>query len=212
MTQYLYIHGFCSSSQSKKAQFFKNKFKELNIDLNIPDLNLGDFSNITLTKQLEYLSNIINKNDDEVIIIGSSLGGYLATIMANKFSKITKLICLASAFKFIENFDSQISNYLPMWESKKKLEFFHYGYNKKTDLNYDFYLDLVNYRKLNTNIQIPSLIIHGIQDETIPIKYAREYNLANIKSILVEINDDHSLVLNLDYIWDRIKEFIFLIN
>ena len=55
MTEFIYLHGFASSPSSKKATAFKNKFKEMGISLEIPDLEGGDFENMTLTRQMNIL-------------------------------------------------------------------------------------------------------------------------------------------------------------
>ena len=43
---YIYLHGFASSSQSFKAQKFQELFATKNIPLIIPDLNQNDFYNL----------------------------------------------------------------------------------------------------------------------------------------------------------------------
>ena len=50
---YIYLHGFASSSQSFKAQKFQELFATKNIPLIIPDLNQNDFYNLTLTRQIK---------------------------------------------------------------------------------------------------------------------------------------------------------------
>jgi predicted esterase YcpF (UPF0227 family) len=57
---YIYLHGFASSPQSAKAKYIKNCFSSLNINLKIPDLNEGDFSRLTLTRQLQQVTAEIN--------------------------------------------------------------------------------------------------------------------------------------------------------
>ncbi len=51
---YIYLHGFASSPSSTKAQYLRARFASLQINLNIPDLNQGDFSHLTLTRQLQF--------------------------------------------------------------------------------------------------------------------------------------------------------------
>ena len=83
MTEFIYLHGFASSPSSKKATAFKNKFKEIGISLEIPDLEGGDFENMTLTRQMNVLSKCLDQSQDkEVCLIGSSMGAYLAVLAA----------------------------------------------------------------------------------------------------------------------------------
>lgn len=42
-------------------------------------------------------------------------------------------------------------------------------------LNYNFWTDLLSYDESLINHSIPTLIFHGINDETIPIQSSRDY-------------------------------------
>ena len=70
----LYFHGFKSSSESSKAQDFKNFVSKYtkNAKIIIPDLD-DNFEKAHL--QIEKL---ISDNSPEIVFMGSSLGGYLA--------------------------------------------------------------------------------------------------------------------------------------
>ena len=84
----LYFHGFKSSSDSGKAQEFKkfieNKTSQTKII--IPDL-ADDFKEAN--KQIE---DLINKNDPNIIFMGSSLGGYFALYFAQLYKSKSALI------------------------------------------------------------------------------------------------------------------------
>lgn len=87
----LYLHGFNSSPQSMKAQLTKNYFSE-----NFPDIN---FYSPQLASSpdgvIEQLSGLIaQKNSEENVwyFIGSSLGGYFSTYLAEKYQGKAVLI------------------------------------------------------------------------------------------------------------------------
>ena len=44
----IYLHGFASGPQSTKAQFFRRRFEELGIAMQIPDLSEGNFEGLTI--------------------------------------------------------------------------------------------------------------------------------------------------------------------
>ena len=97
---YLYLHGFASSPQSYKAQYMQRKFIELGLTLHVPDLNLNDFTTVTLSEQLAYLDRTYLNNQEQSIVIGSSLGGFLAVQLAARNPSVQKLILFAPAFGF----------------------------------------------------------------------------------------------------------------
>ena len=47
MSRIVYLHGFASGPSSRKARFFAERFAELGIGLEIPDLAQGDFARLT---------------------------------------------------------------------------------------------------------------------------------------------------------------------
>ena len=94
----IYLHGFASGPSSSKAQFFRAKFAEHGIAIEIPQLDQGHFEALTITGQLSVIDRTVG--GDDAILMGSSLGGYLAALYAARHSNIQRLILLAPAFQF----------------------------------------------------------------------------------------------------------------
>src|ERR1700691_4599065 len=100
MSRFVYLHGLASSPHSRKARFFEDRFRELGIGLEIPDLAEGNFRNLTLTAQLNVIARVSHgvSRDEPVALIGSSMGGYLAALYAARHSgDVEKLVLLAPA-------------------------------------------------------------------------------------------------------------------
>ena len=101
MTEFIYLHGFASSPSSKKATAFKNKFKEMGISLEVPDLEASDFLNMTLTRQMNVLCQCLDRyQNSNVCLIGSSMGAYLAVLAAQGRANIKALYLMAPGFNF----------------------------------------------------------------------------------------------------------------
>jgi len=84
---YVFIHGLESTSQGTKGQYFRRHFPEMIIE----DYT-GDF-NTRMTKL-----NVLLSGKNNLILIGSSYGGLMASVFAAKNeSLITKMILLAPA-------------------------------------------------------------------------------------------------------------------
>jgi len=64
--EYIYLHGFASSPKSSKAQYLRDRFAEINLNLNVLDLNQEDFSNLTLTRQIEQTLAAFYKSNNPV--------------------------------------------------------------------------------------------------------------------------------------------------
>ena len=96
MNRIVYLHGFASTPLSTKAQFFKQKFQGAQFE--IPQLDRGDFEKLTVTSQLEVVDQAVHC--ERVILMGSSLGGYLAALYASRHANVERLVLLAPAFEF----------------------------------------------------------------------------------------------------------------
>ena len=94
----VYLHGFASGANSAKARFFRERFLQAGIDMQVPALDRGDFTHLTITTQLEAIEEAVAARP--AVLIGSSLGGYLAALFASTHSEVEKLILLAPAFGF----------------------------------------------------------------------------------------------------------------
>lgn len=82
----IYIHGFGSSGFGGKATLFKEEFKE---NIILPSLSYVPTLAIHTLEQLIEL--LVNKKE-EVSLVGSSLGGYYAIYLANKYNLKAVLI------------------------------------------------------------------------------------------------------------------------
>ena len=99
----IFIHGQESSSHGNKAVFFKDLFPEMII----PDF-VGDVSS-----RMSKLNNIL-RDKEGIIMIGSSLGGLMASLYAfQNQSSMKKLILLAPAIN-LSDFSPYLSEKLPL--------------------------------------------------------------------------------------------------
>ena len=203
---YIYLHGFASSPSSSKAVFFKDKLGSNSVV--IPDLNQNNFYNLTLSRQLNQVGDIIKKIDNEIIVFGSSMGGLTALLLAEKHPNIAKLVLLAPAFRMSDLWVNGDKAKLKEWEQKGEIPIMHYGYNEEALLSHEFYKDLSLHDDKNFKRHLPVLNFHGINDNVVPIEYSREYQLSHPDSSLIELDDDHSLGGHLDLMWDKVNNFL----
>ncbi|NUR55151.1 MAG: alpha/beta fold hydrolase, partial [Acidobacteria bacterium] len=97
----IYLHGFASGGASTKATYLARRLGEYGIELQTPDLNLPDFSTLTITRMLEQTRALLDSASTRQTIIGSSLGGFVAVNAALKFAdRVDRLVLLAPALDF----------------------------------------------------------------------------------------------------------------
>lgn len=204
--QYIYLHGFASGNNAQKANFFKAKLAGLGINLIIPDLNENDFANLTMTRQINSVKKLINP-DEPVILFGSSMGGLLALLLAQELNNVSKLILFAPALEMVKRWTGRKDD-IAHWKHAGSKMVYHYGYKKDMPLNYSFIEDLAKHEDEIFTKKTPTLIFHGTQDTAVPhevsVKYAKGRDYVNYH----EVESDHSLEDQLDYMWQEIQTFI----
>src|ERR1700679_2773410 len=97
--RFIYLHGFASGAQSRKAQAFQRALAVRGIELEIPDLAMGDFEHLTISGQLRVIEELVHGAPCR--LTGSSMGGYLAALYAASHPEVERLVLLAPAFGFI---------------------------------------------------------------------------------------------------------------
>jgi len=198
MTEFIYLHGFASGPGSNKAKAFKKRFEELNIPLHIPDLQQGDFENLTLTGQIELVQGIIDKKKDKKFgLIGSSMGGYLASLIAQTRESVQALFLMAPGFNFLNRWRKKLDI---SKTTDELIPVFHYRYNKEVRLNTYLFRDAETWESLPLDRKIPTFIVHGLHDETIDIEESRNFVRKKSFCSLKELDSDHGLLSCIDSI------------
>lgn len=214
MVYYLYLHGFASGPQSYKAQALKTRFEAVGRSLTIPDLNQGDFSTLTLSRQIQQARELILAQSQPTVIIGSSLGGLTAAWVAEQWDlqgRIEKLVLLAPAFCFLAQWLPRLGEAaLGQWRQEGWLSVYHYADQTQKPLHYRFVEDAQGYHDDDLKGQIPTLICHGLHDEVIAIEASRAY--ADIRPWVQfqELDSDHALGNVEAEIWQTMANFLGL--
>ncbi|MFN6583193.1 YqiA/YcfP family alpha/beta fold hydrolase [Nostoc sp. DedVER01b] len=208
MNYFIYLHGFASSPNSAKARDISDRFAQIQTKLKIPDLNAGDFSQLTITRQITQVVAEFPHNSVPVTLIASSLGGLTAAHIGQKYSQVQRLVLLAPAFGFLSHWLPKLGDeQLQRWQKEKYLQVYHYGEGRELPLSYDFVTDATQYQEDLLQRPIPTVILHGTKDEVIPIAASRDFAQSRPWVNLVELDSDHSLGNVMEEIWQAIHLF-----
>ena len=207
--RYIYLHGFLSGPSSKKGVFLFRKFQKAGIDLLRPDLNGDSFEHLTISSQLKIIDNLIQSGEGDITMIGSSLGGFLAALSAERRPQVKKLVLMAPAFDFIKRyFDRLTTEQIADWEKTGFIRLYQYHYREHRKLGYDIVDDAKKYEAISFKRQIPVLIFHGIKDDSVPYQVSIDFLAEHSSAHLVMLNSDHGLLNQIDNIWKYISLFL----
>ncbi len=205
---YIYLHGFSSGPESTKAKYIKAQFAQIGIELQVPDLNQDDFTHLTVSRQIAQAVDLFPPDRSPVTLIGSSLGGWIAAIIAQNHPQVERLVLLAPAFDFLAHWLPKIGEQqLNSWQKTGYLSIYHHATKNLVPLHYDFLTDAQNYPLVEINRVLPTLIIHGIHDDVIPVGASQSYVIDRPWVDLLEWNSDHQLTDASEQIWQEIRRF-----
>ncbi len=206
--KFIYLHGFASSPESVKAVYMRSRFTAVDLSLEVPDLNQGDFTHLTITRQLTQVEQAFGPDGTPVTLIGSSLGGLTAAWLGQRHSQVQRLVLLAPAFGFLSHWLPTLGKEkLSQWQASGYLQTYHYGEGRSRPLHYKFVEDASQYPENQLLRPVPTLILHGRHDQVIPIVASRDYASVRPWVQLIELDSDHALNDVMPQIWKAIQAF-----
>jgi len=200
--EFIYLHGFASSPGSKKAAAFKKAFSKEGVSLIVPDLQDGNFEGLTISSQIEVVEKILDQIDaSQVGIIGSSMGGYLATLLAQRRNEVAGLYLMAPGFDFLARWQrTLLEKYSDPSEMPPLIKVYHYGYNKNMFLDTHIFKDAEKWEQVNLDRKLPVRIVHGTHDESVDIGVSEEFVRTRPWSQLIELESDHGLISHIEWL------------
>jgi len=165
----LYLHGYASGRQSIKGVAFEQHFAPRGIAIERLDLRVPSPDHLRLSAMIDVVRARLA---DETIVIGSSLGGLTAARTAERDARVKALVLMAPAFQLAAR-----------WRG----------------LNVDAGF-LADIRAIDVgwpDVKVPTLILHGVRDDVVPIEHSRQFGAGRSHVELVELDDGHDLVASL---------------
>lgn len=208
-----YLHGFASSARSSKAAFFADRLRRHGIELLTPDFNAPDFATLTVTRMIGQVTAAIDALPAApVVLIGSSLGGFVAVQAAlARSSAVSRLVLLAPALDFGGNRMRSLGGVgLDEWQRTNRLPVFHYGFGRMLEVHYELYADACRYDCAGAAIAVPTQVFQGRHDDAVDPASVERWSAARPGVELHMLDDGHQLTASLDYMWREMARFLGL--
>jgi pimeloyl-ACP methyl ester carboxylesterase len=201
----LYLHGFASGPASTKGVAFEKYFAERDIAIKRVNLRVPSFEQLRLSAMIE---TVLAELHDRTILIGSSLGGLVAARVAERDSRVVGLILLAPAFKLVERWRETLGPEWELWRKRGWREVTDYTTGHPARVDWGFIEDALLIDNGYPNIRVPTLILHGLNDDVVPFESSRAFAIGKDWIDLVELEDGHELVASLDTLLDESEAFL----
>ena len=206
MMRILYLHGFASGPSSSKAQYFAERLRAAGAQVDIPALDGGDFEHLTITGQLRVLEQAAR--GEPVVLMGSSMGGYLAALYASRHPGVEKMVLFAPAFGFARRWPEELGTArVEQWRREGAMEFFHYAENRMRKVGYNLIEDGLQYEDY-PDVRQPVLIFHGLHDDVVPVSFSEKFAGGHSNVRLEILDSDHQLLNVLPEMTEAVLRFL----
>ena len=212
----IYLHGFASGITSGKATYLGQRLRAHGVEVETPDLNLPDFSTLTITRMLRQVRELLDTAREPVTLIGSSLGGFVAVNAAARWpQRIRNLVLMAPALDFGRarqghRTDAWSADVIANWKASGSMQVFHFGYGRIMSIRYDLYEDTQRYDAFHADVKMPILVFQGRKDTVIDPAVVEEWWRSRPNVELHMLDDDHQLASSLPTIWEQLAAFLDL--
>lgn len=195
----LYLHGFGSGPKTAKGLALGQRLAGAVTSYSIPDLEGGSFSDLTMDgifARVEAALQALPDDGQPAMLIGSSLGGYVAAHVAaeGRAPRVAGVLLIAPAFGFTTHWAERLGAAgVAKWRHDGNMPFYNFAAERELPLGVAFYESCVALPELPAQASVPVVIVHGRQDETVDHRRSAIYAAQREGVELHLINGDHRL-------------------
>jgi len=203
----LYLHGFASGPRSFKAQRFLHHLQRRGLALEVPALDEGDFERLTLTRQLALIERLTRVAPRPHVLIGSSMGGYLALLHAAAHP-VDALVVMAPAVDFARRWRERVApEQLSEWERTGRLWVDHHALEAKVPLGLGLLRDAERHAPWPV-VEAPTLVLQGVRDDVVPLAPVQQWVQRTPSARLLTYDSDHELADVADELCEESLRFL----
>ncbi len=190
-----YLHGFGSGPRSEKGAALGLALAGSYASYAVCDLEGGDFRGLTMERMRERVIACC-PHDGRTVLIGSSLGGYLAAWLAagHAVPGLAGILLIAPAFGFTTRWAERLGvDGVAAWRRDGQLPFFHHGEQRELPLGIGFLQSCEVLPEEPGDPGVPCVIVHGRGDETVDHRRSLAFASAYPAVELHLVQGDHRL-------------------
>jgi pimeloyl-ACP methyl ester carboxylesterase len=205
----LYLHGFASGPGSKKGVAVAQRFGARGVDVQRLDLRIPTIERLSLGAMIARTRAAIGGPADRAVLIGSSLGGLTAARVAAQDPRVCMLVLLAPAFRFADRWKARLGpEGWAAWMRDGWLDTHDHATGGTARVHADFAIEAAAIDDGWPDVRIPTLVIHGVHDDVVPVENSRTWAAGKRHVRLVELDDGHELVATLPVVLAELERFL----
>ena len=190
-----YLHGFASGPQSEKGALLGRRLAADCASYAVCDLEGGDFAGLTMERMRERAIACCPR-DGRIVLLGSSLGGWLAAWLAagRDLANLAGILLISPAFGFTTRWAERLGESgVAAWRRDGSRPFFHHGEQRELPLGLGFLQSCERLPETPGDPGVPCVIVHGRGDETVDHRRSLAFAAAHPAVELHLVQGDHRL-------------------
>jgi pimeloyl-ACP methyl ester carboxylesterase len=176
------------------------------VELAVPDL-APDFTHLTVSGMLAIVEPLLGA---ETVLLGSSLGGYLAALTSSRRpDRVRGLVLFAPAFGFAARWEARLGpEGVRQWREQGTTPVMHYGTGREEPLAFDLIADARRHAE-TPDPPCPALVFAGSRDETVPLEGVAAFAARRpLERELVVLDAGHEMTEVVEPMWQRTAAFL----
>ncbi|WP_426755622.1 YqiA/YcfP family alpha/beta fold hydrolase [Myxococcus sp. Y35] len=210
--RWLYLHGFASGPDSTKGVAVARHYAGQGLHVERLNLRVPSLEQLRLSAMLDTVRAAMGGPEERVVLIGSSLGGLTAARVAEQDARVCALVLLAPAFRVVPQLRRRMGEAAwEHWQASGWIETDDFAEKRKVRIHSGFIADaeMVDARTSGwPDVRVPTLIIHGVQDDTCDVRNSRQWAEGKRHVRMVEVEDGHELTASLPRILAETEVFL----
>ena len=154
----------------------------------------GNFSSLTISGQVAEVQRLCGEHPDrQVVLLGSSLGAYVAALVAARHPRVAALVLMAPAFHLAERWAARLGpEAMARWEADGAMDTMHFATGQMTPIGWGLMADARSHPPA-PEVTVPTLIMHGTDDEVVDPQGSVDYAARRPNVTLHLLPADHGL-------------------
>lgn len=215
-TTVIYLHGLGSSPESPKAKLFLEGLATLGYLFVAPILSIPCLERMSVASAFKVVLDEVTTaaKKGNVVIIGSSFGGFLATRSLGALpeelrQKIIGVVLLAPVI-YPWHADTPVisAEAEAKWRAQGSFPVEEVATGKIVSVHANFIDELKQFATLDIDTTKPTLVIHGERDEVVPFSHSFEFVAAHPKATLISLDDNHQMMADPRRLLDQVTSFV----
>jgi alpha-beta hydrolase superfamily lysophospholipase len=211
----IYLHGLGSGPRSQKGILVRDHFKALGCSVSLPSITVPNLERLSPLAAIKVVQDeIAARADEPVVLVGSSFGAFVAIhavagMSPGERTHLQRIALLAPVF---DPWDPRSGLLTPererLWRESGVAPVLDLESGRETPVHYGFVEELRALDARNLQLPVPTLIIHGIQDEVVPVSQSEDFASQRPEVVLELFEDTHQLLRDPGKMLNSMERFI----